>query len=256
MQQLIVTPVGGIPLVKEGDDLAEIILKKSTDQKIIIENRDIFIITQKIVSKSEGRMINLHTINASTEAKKLAELTDKDPRFVQLVLDESSCVLRQAPGTLIVEHKLGFVCANAGIDQSNVKGASEKDGEWYLLLPKDPDSTAKKIRRAIEKSTGKRIGVMIIDSHGRAWRLGVTGACIGISGIPALIDMRGHKDLFGYRLRITQIATADQLACAASLMMGESAEGKPVVHIRGFPYQLRESSLKELIRPKDKDLFR
>jgi coenzyme F420-0:L-glutamate ligase/coenzyme F420-1:gamma-L-glutamate ligase len=256
MQQLIVTPIIGIPLINEGDDLAEIILKKSKDQNISIDNGDIFIIAQKIVSKSEGRMINLDNVNASTEAKNLAEQTEKDPRFVQLVLDESSCILRQSPGALIVEHKLGFVCANAGIDHSNVKEASEKKEEWYLLLPKDPDSSAKKIRCSIEKSTGKKIGVMIIDSHGRTWRLGVTGACIGISGIPALVDMRGHEDLFGYRLRITQIATADQLACAASLMMGESDEGKPVAHIRGFPYQLREATLKELIRSKEKDLFR
>jgi len=165
-------------------------------------------------------------------------------------------VLRARPGTAIVEHRLGFVCANAGIDHSNVAGEGDAVGDWVLLLPKNPDKSAAEIRRKIETASGKHLGVMIIDSHGRAWRLGVVGTCIGLSGLPGLVDMRGQPDLFDYTLRITLIAAADELAAAASLVMGQVAEATPVVHVRGFPYPLREGSLSELIRPKEQDMFR
>jgi coenzyme F420-0:L-glutamate ligase/coenzyme F420-1:gamma-L-glutamate ligase len=161
---------------------------------------------------------------------------------------------------------LGFVCASAGIDHSNVEGirsvAAKADlnkydaEEWMLLLPEDPDASAARIRQQLETTSGVTIGVLIIDSHGRAWRLGVVGAAIGISGLPGLVDMRGQPDLFGYRLRITLIAAADELAAAASLVMGQAAEGTPVVHVRGFPYPLRNGSMKELFRPHDQDMFR
>ena len=170
-------------------------------------------------------------------------------------------------GAIIVEHKLGFVCANAGIDHSNVNppeisealredfGSPNAD-DWVLLLPEDPDQSAVNLRNQIQNRTGKRIGILIIDSHGRAWRNGTVGAAIGIAGLPGLEDLRGKPDLFGYKLQVTQVGVADELAAAASLGMGQAAEGTPVVHARGFPYPLREASVKELIRPKDQDLFR
>jgi coenzyme F420-0:L-glutamate ligase/coenzyme F420-1:gamma-L-glutamate ligase len=155
-----------------------------------------------------------------------------------------------------VEHKLGFVCANAGIDHSNVAGAGDSEEEWVLLLPADPDRSAEVLRSQIQSKTEKRIGVLIIDSHGRAWRTGTVGVAIGLAGAPGLVDLRGQQDLFDFTLRISQVGAADELAAAASLVMGQAAEGTPVVHVRGFPYQLREGSLRELIRPKEQDLFR
>jgi coenzyme F420-0:L-glutamate ligase/coenzyme F420-1:gamma-L-glutamate ligase len=159
-------------------------------------------------------------------------------------------------GTLIAEHKLGFVCANAGIDHSNVQSLGGNSDDWVLLLPENPDESARRIREELEKESGKKIGILIIDSHGRAWRMGAVGVAIGLSGIPALVDMRGKPDLFGYQLRVTLVAAADELAAAASLLMGQADEFTPVIHVRGFPYPLRESTVQELIRPKDLDLFR
>ncbi|MGZ9222390.1 MAG: coenzyme F420-0:L-glutamate ligase, partial [Anaerolineales bacterium] len=194
--------------------------------------------------------------------------TQKDARLVELILQESNEVLRTRPGTIIVEHKLGFVCANAGIDHSNVgsplpegeglevREAGDALEEWVLLLPANPDRSAETIRQEIQNKIGKRVGILIIDSHGRAWRNGTIGVAIGIAGLPGLQDLRGREDLFGFTLRITQVGVADELAAAASLMMGQAAEGTPVVHVRGFPYPLREASMKELIRPKEQDLFR
>jgi coenzyme F420-0:L-glutamate ligase / coenzyme F420-1:gamma-L-glutamate ligase len=157
---------------------------------------------------------------------------------------------------MIVEHRLGFICANAGIDHSNVAGEGNKVEEWVLLLPENPDASARALRKKLEDASGVKLGVLIIDSHGRAWRLGVVGVAIGMAGVPGLEDLRGKKDLFGYTLRITEVGVADELAAAASLVMGQADEMTPVVHVRGFKYPLRESSLKELLRPKDQDLFR
>jgi coenzyme F420-0:L-glutamate ligase/coenzyme F420-1:gamma-L-glutamate ligase len=186
----------------------------------------------------------------------LAEKIDKDPRLVELILQESKAVLRTRPGTIIVEHRLGFICANAGIDHSNVAGEAKPNEEWVLLLPENPDASAQKLRQKLEELSGAQLGVIIIDSHGRAWRQGVVGVAIGLAGLPGLVDMRGKSDLFGYNLRITTIGAGDELAAAASLVMGQANEGTPIVHIRGFPYSLREGTLNELIRPKDQDLFR
>ena len=169
---------------------------------------------------------------------------------------KAAAVLRTRPGTIIVEHKLGFVCANAGIDHSNVAGTGNSDEEFVLLLPEDPDRSARELREKLEASSGKRLGVMIIDSHGRAWRLGTSASALVLAELPAVIDERGWKDLFGYTLRITIVGVADELAAAASLLMGQAAEGTPVIHVRGFPYPLREGSLQELIRPREQDLFR
>ena len=256
MAALILTPLKDIPLIRHGDNLADILATSMQLSGIDLQDNDILVLAQKIVSKAEGRMVNLASVTPGEQARELAERSEKDARVVELMLRESSEVLRVRTGTIIVEHKLGFVCANAGIDHSNVAGAGDGKEEYVLLLPVDPDLSAGKIREEIKRSTGRNIGVMIIDSHGRAWRIGTEGVCIGLSGIPAVVDERGWKDLFGYTLRITQVGVADELAAGASLVMGQAAEGIPAVHVRGFPYPLREGSIRELNRPKDQDLFR
>jgi coenzyme F420-0:L-glutamate ligase / coenzyme F420-1:gamma-L-glutamate ligase len=253
---LILTPLTGLPLVEPGDNIAELIHNELRRLKIQLESGDVLVIAQKIISKSEGRLVNLTQVVPSQEALELAGRVQKDARFVELVLRESQSVLRTRPGTLIVEHKLGFICANAGIDHSNVQGPWGNPDDWVLLLPENPDRSAGQIRSELEKTEGVRLGVIIIDSHGRAWRMGIVGATIGLSGVPALVDLRGVPDMFGYQLRITQVAAADELAAGASLLMGQAAERSPVVHVRGFPYPLREGSLHELIRPQNEDLFR
>jgi len=253
---LTFTPLPQMPLICPGDNLANMLLASLQTARLTLEDGDILVIAQKIVSKAEGRLINLATVTPSKEAIELSKRSEKDSRLVELILRESKEVLRVRPGTIIVEHRLGFICASAGIDHSNVRGEDGNGEDWVLLLPEDPDRSALEIRRKIKIATGNRIGVMIIDSHGRAWRLGTIGTAIGISGLPGVVDERGWQDLFGYRLKITIVAAADELAAAASLVMGEAAEGIPVVHVRGFPFPLRESSLKELIRLKEDDLFR
>jgi coenzyme F420-0:L-glutamate ligase/coenzyme F420-1:gamma-L-glutamate ligase len=261
---LTFTSLPDIPLIRQGDDLAGTLLIVLRTTHIALQDGDILVLTSKIVSKAEGRFVDLATISPSEQAIELAARAEKDPRLAELILRESRAVLRVRPGTIIVEHCLGFVCASAGIDQSNVsspvskldEGPGANADDWVLLLPEDPDRSAAEIRRRLESTSGKRLGVMIIDSHGRAWRLGVVGTCIGLSGLPAIVDKRGDPDLFGYRLRITLIAAADELAAAASLVMGQADEGTPAVHVRGFPYLLREGSLGELLRPREQDMFR
>jgi coenzyme F420-0:L-glutamate ligase/coenzyme F420-1:gamma-L-glutamate ligase len=253
---LTLNAVPGIPLIQAGDDLAAILLQALAAAGIELQDGDVLVLAQKIVSKAEGRWINLIEVQPPRGAMELAEEIEKDPRLVELILQESKDVLRTRPGTIIVEHRLGFVCANAGIDHSNVAGDGSTDEEWVLLLPADPDGSAQRLRERFEQASGRRLGVLIIDSHGRAWRQGVVGTTIGLAGMPGLVDLRGQPDLFGYTLRITQIGAADELAAAASLVMGQAAEGMPLVHVRGFPYALREGSLKELLRPREQDLFR
>jgi coenzyme F420-0:L-glutamate ligase/coenzyme F420-1:gamma-L-glutamate ligase len=260
---LTLTALSGIPLIRQGDDLADVVVRALQENDRSLEDHDILVFAQKIVSKAEGRSINLATVTPSPRAIELAAQTEKDARLVELILQESKEVLRTRPGTIIVEHRLGFVCANAGIDHSNVhsplpggEGLGVRAEDWVLLLPTDPDRSAETIQHAILSKTARRVGVLIIDSHGRAWRNGTVGVAIGIAGLPGLQDLRGQPDLFGLTLRITQVGVADELAAAASLIMGQAAEGTPVVHVRGFPYPLREGSLKELLRPKEQDLFR
>jgi len=242
--------------VEPGDRLGEIIWNAIIDNHIHIESGDILVITQKIVSKAEGRLTNLASVEPSSKAIEVGAITNKDPRLIELILSESREILRAVKGHIIVEHKLGFVCANAGIDHSNVEGNDKEKENWYLLLPRNPDKSARTIKKAIEKRAGCEIGVLIIDSHGRAWRNGIVGTTIGVAGVPALVDLRGKEDIFGYKLRITQVAAVDELAASASLIMGQVDEQIPVVHVRGFPYKLRGSSSKELIRKREKDLFR
>ncbi len=253
---LVLTPLSGIPLIDAGDDLATVILVALQDNRINVEDGDVLVLAQKIVSKSEARWVELETIRASAEAQVLAERAEKDPRIVELILRESSQILRVRPGLIIAEHRLGFVCANAGIDHSNVGPTLDDRSERVLLLPENPDASAARLRRALEDRLGRRLGVLIVDSHGRSWRLGTVGMTVGLSGIPGVQDLRGWADLFGRILQITQVGVADELASAASLVMGQAAEGTPIVHARGFPYPLREGELGELIRPKEEDLFR
>jgi coenzyme F420-0:L-glutamate ligase/coenzyme F420-1:gamma-L-glutamate ligase len=229
--------------------------------EITLQNGDILVLAQKIVSKAEGRLVCLDSVvEPAIKSVVYAAEADKDPRLVELIVRESNDLIRIRPGLIIVEHRLGFICANAGIDHSNVQPPKDAENQnpedWVLLLPEDPDASAAALRERLEAETGLELGVVIIDSHGRAWRNGTVGVVIGLSGVPGVVDKRGEEDLFGYQLRVTEIGAADELAAAASLMMGQVDEGTPVVHVRGFPYPLRESVLEELLRTKEKDLFR
>ena len=252
---LNIFPVIGIPDIHEGEDLVEAIINNACSHSLNIFDNDIFIFTQKVVSKSEGRLVDLRTIKPSIRAKHISKLTQKDPGLIQLILEESKAILRIRKGLIIVRHKLGFVCANAGIDHSNTISGAEAN-HHVLLLPENPDRSAKLIQTGIEERTGCKVGVLIIDSHGRAWRNGTVGVTIGIAGVPGIVDMRGKMDLYGYKLRATLIAAADELAAAASLVMGQADESIPCVIARGFPYPLRESNLHELIRSEKNDLFK
>jgi coenzyme F420-0:L-glutamate ligase/coenzyme F420-1:gamma-L-glutamate ligase len=253
--QLILSSLPDFPLISEGDDLVQLILEGLHRCGIEPMSGDILAIAQKIVSKSEGRLVALETVKPSAEAQALAHQSGKDPRLVELILKESQRVLRARPGLIIVEHRLGFVCANAGIDSSNV-AAENIDGDGYvLLLPEDPDASARRFVDEIQRKSQVELGVLIIDSHGRAWREGAVGVTIGAAGLNTLLDLRGTPDLFGKPLLSTQVGIADELASAASIMMGQAAEGLPVIHIRGLPYPLGEGSTKDILRPKEKNLF-
>jgi coenzyme F420-0:L-glutamate ligase / coenzyme F420-1:gamma-L-glutamate ligase len=256
MSKMVLTPLEHVPVIQAEDNLVEIIFTAIKGNGLSILDGDILVIAQKIISKAEGRIVNLATVTPSPEAIKLAKVTEKDARIVELILQESSEVLRWRRGLIVVEHRLGFICANAGIDHSNVFGKGDEKGEFVLLLPVNPDQSAEVLRKGLADKYSKKIGVLIIDSHGRAWREGTAGISIGISGLPGLVDFRGKHDLFGYEMKVTQVAVADELAAGASLLMGQAAEGMPVVHVRGFPYALRDASIKELLRTRENDLFR
>ena len=249
--QMTLTALPGIPLIRPGDDLAGLIFISVKQAGIELETGDLLAVAQKIVSKAEDRTVDLSQIQPSKPARNLAEEAHKDPRLVEVILSESREVLRVRPGLIIVVHRLGFVCANAGVDHSNVEG-----DQTVLLLPEDPERSANEIRESLERASGASLGVLIIDSHGRAWRMGTEGVAIGVSQIPALLDLRGKPDLFGRRLEVTQVGLADELAAAASIVMGQADEKRPVVHVRGFPHPLREGSIREIMRPKELDLFR
>jgi coenzyme F420-0:L-glutamate ligase/coenzyme F420-1:gamma-L-glutamate ligase len=253
VRELTLIALAGIPEVQAGASLADIVLQALERSGARLAAADVLVVAQKIVSKAEGRRVPLASVRPSERARELAAQAQKDPRLMELVLREAREVLRVKPGVVIVEHRLGFVMANAGIDQSNLASG---EVESALLLPENPDASAAKLRAALLAACGVDVGVVINDSFGRAWRNGVTGVAIGVAGVPALIDMRGRTDRAGRELRVTEVAAADELAAAASLVMGQAGESLPVVLARGFPYALRESSAAELIRPRAQDLFR
>ena len=252
-QAIKLIPLEGIPLVKPGDDLPGIILKSANSSKIEWFEGDILVIAQKIVSKAEGRLVNLKQIEPSKRSIELGSLTGKDPRLVELILQESKKVIRYRKGVLVVQNEHGVILANAGIDHSNLEQDQEQD--WVLLLPKDPDLSAKKIHQELMEKTGLHLGVIINDSIGRAWRNGTIGTAIGVAGLPAIVDLRGRKDLFGNPLRGSEEAVADELASAASLIQGQADEALPVVLIQGFQSQTANIPASGLIRPKETDLF-
>ena len=251
-RELHLTALPGIPEVTRDASLGALLFDAMARAQIKLQAGDILVLAQKMVSKAEGRVVQLASVTPSERAQSIAREANKDPRIVELILRESRKVLRVKQGIIIVEHKLGFVMANAGIDQSNVPGSDEA----ALLLPEAPDASAHKLCDELCETCGVEVGVLIIDSFGRAWRNGVTGTAIGIAGLPGLVDLRGNKDREGRKLKVTQVAVADELAAAASLLMGQADEGTPAVLVRGFPYALRDGSVKELLRPEAEDLFR
>ena len=238
-----------LPLIKEGDDLAEIILRLLENMGMTLEDDDIVLVTEKIVSKSQGRLVDMKTVTPTEEAEKLADATDKDPRVVELILRESREIVLTGPNFIITETRDGFVCANAGIDSSNVVEGKVK------LLPLDPDRAAEEIRQKIEKTLGKHIGVVISDSFGRPFRSGSVGVAIGASGLTALWDRRGETDLYGRTLESTRVAVADCIASAANLVTGDGSEGIPVAVIKGLKFT-GVGRAADLIRPKEEDRFR
>jgi len=253
-RRMILTALDDVPAIRPGDDLARIIIDAMRGTGVSPESGDVLVLAQKIVSKAEGRQVRLSGVIPSARACELAVTAQKDPRVVELILAESVEVLRCVPGVIIVEHRLGFILANAGIDASNVDEPEED--EVVLLLPQDPDASAAGLRERLREMVGCELGIVINDSFGRAWRNGTVGTAIGLSGPPGLWDMRGLPDRGGRILRHTEVGVADELAAAASLLMGQADEGLPAVHVRGLPYGLRSSSVQELIRPRRHDLFR
>ena len=246
--------VEGLPLVAPGDDVADLIVAGLDRAALRPRANDIVVVAQKIISKAENRFVDLAAIDPSDRARKIAAAVDKDPRLVEVILAESKRVVRQGRNLLITEHRLGYVMANAGIDQSNVDPA---DGsQRVLLLPRDPDQSAEALRRRLSAHYDCPLGVIINDSFGRAWRRGTVGVALGAAGIPSLLDLRGRADLFGRALRVSIVGLADELAAAASLVMGQAAEAVPVVLVRGGAWTQQPLPAGALIRPAPEDLFR
>jgi coenzyme F420-0:L-glutamate ligase/coenzyme F420-1:gamma-L-glutamate ligase len=239
----------GLPEIQLGDDLPEQIAKAARKARIPFENGDVLVVAQKIISKAEGAVVRLATIRPSPQALALAERLKKDPRAIEVVLQQSRRIVR-SDHVLIAETRHGFVCANAGVDHSNVPGE-----DIVTLLPRDPDESAKKLALALRERTGKRIAVIISDTFGRPWRLGLTNVAIGASGVPVLHDLRGTRDRDGKPLTATILAVADELAAAAGLLMRKSA-GSPVILIRGYRYKPSSDPAATIIRPAVEDLFR
>ncbi len=251
--RLEIFAIPGLPMVRVGDDIPALIADAMVKAGLTLRDRDVVVIAQKIVSKAEGRTVDLATVVPSAEAIALAAEVEKDPRIVEVVLSESVRVVRSRPNLMIMQHRLGFVMANAGVDQSNV---APTDGvQRALLLPVDPDGSAETIRARLAERFGVMVGCVINDSFGRPWRRGTAGVAIGCAGLPALIDLRGHPDLFGRILEVSIIGFADEIAAAASLLQGQAAEGQPVVIVRGLSWSAPNAQIAELVRPPDEDLF-
>ena len=239
-----------MPLVAAGDDLAELIADALQRSDTQLDDHDVLVVAQKIVSKAEGRLVDLATVVPSEQARRRARQTGKDPRLVELILRESVRVVRQTDSLIITENTIGIVMANSGVDQSNIEAGHA------LLLPEDPDRSAVTLRQQLMQRLSKTVGVVIADSMGRAWRKGIVGHAIGVAGVQALVDLRTSLDLFGRALRVTQIGLADEIASAATVVMGQGGEGRPVVLVRGFGGFDQPTNARELVRDKDRDLFR
>lgn len=252
MRRTTLTALPDFPLVAAGTDLADLLAGELERHGLMLEDGDILVLAQKIISKAEGRLVDLASVTPSPEAIRVAGEAGKDPRLVELILSESRRVVRVRQDLLIVEHRLGFVMANAGVDQSNVG----TQADVALLLPENPDGSADALRTALGARFGVRLGVIISDSFGRAWRRGVCGVAIGASGLPCLLDKRGDLDLFGRELKVTVIGFADEIAAAASLVMGQADEGCPVVLVRGLTWQPQEGRATDMVRAAAEDLFR
>jgi coenzyme F420-0:L-glutamate ligase / coenzyme F420-1:gamma-L-glutamate ligase len=250
---LTITPLNQLPLLKEGDDLAGIIVSRAKQLGFGIRNRDLVVIGQKAVSKAEGRITDTSDVKPSAKAARIAKKTGKSAQFVEIVLRESSKVLRADKDAFIVRTKRGATCLNAGVDKSNVKGNTT-----YALLPQDPDASARRLRKRIEQLTGKQVGVVICDTRSRPFRKGQVEESIGVAGLSPLIDYRGQKDLFGYTLRFKNVSLADELASAAELVMGQGRERSPVAIVRGLKrvrFQDRATSRALVVRTEE-DLFK
>ena len=250
---LTLTALAGLPLVKPGDDLGTVLTAALRQTGVAPRDQDVIVVAQKVVSKAEGRLVDLTTVVPSDRAVEVANEVNKDARLVELILSESTEIIRKKRDVLIVAHRLGFIMANAGVDQSNVAG---EGSEQALLLPRDPDGSAAALKARLDGEFGVNVGVVINDSFGRAWRLGVVGVALGAAGIPVLRNMVGVPDLFGRKMRVTEVAVADEIAAAASLLMGQGAEGQPAIHMRGFDWADTPAPASALLRPKNQDLFR
>lgn len=247
-----VTALASVPVVQPGADLCRVIVDAVAANGMALADGDVVVLAQKIVSKAEGRQVALDSVAPSPAALDLAAQTGKDARLVELILSEAEAVVRIRPNLLIVRHRLGLVLANAGIDQSNVLPG---EGPQALLLPLDPDASAAQLRARLAAATGRTVAVLVIDSLGRAWRMGTTGTAIGVAGLPAVLDLRGRADLTGRRLESSELGLADEIAAAASLAMGQADEGTPIVIIRGLNYAADGSDARTIIRPREMDLF-
>ncbi len=252
--RLEIIALDGIPLVQAGDDLAVLVREALGRSDLQLRGGDVVVVAQKIVSKAEGRTVELSDVKPGPRAVELAREVEKDPRLVELILSETKRIVRSGPNVLIVEHRLGHIMANAGVDQSNV-GA--QDGvERALLLPRDPDASAETLRAALSEHAGVPVGVIINDSFGRPWRVGTVGVALGVAGLPAVKDLRGRPDLTGRPLRVSVTGFADEIAAAASLIMGQGDEGRPVALVRGLTWHEPESKADALLRTAHEDLFR
>ena len=248
--QLQVIGLVGLPEVRPGDDLPSLIIEAARKQGARLQDGDVLVVTQKVVSKAEGRLVDLRDVQPSARAREVAKATGRDPRLVEVILRESRRIVRQAGQVLITETKHGFVCANAGVDASNVGG-----GDLVALLPEDPDRSAEAIRRAIEERAGVSVAVIVSDTFGRPWREGHTNVAVGVAGMSPVRDYVGQRDPFGFELRVSTMAVADELAAAAEPVMGKLSR-IPVVIVRGFAFEPGAGSAQELIRPPERDLFR
>ena len=254
IKAVTLTAVPGIPLIAPGDDLGTILADALKRCGIVPRDRDVLVIAQKVVSKAEGRYVNLRDIVPSARASELATIVNKDARMVEVILSETKDVVRFRKDVLIVTHRLGFVMANAGVDQSNIEHPSGE--ERALLLPVNPDASCAALKAQLDLAFDADLGIVINDSFGRPWRNGVVGVALGAAGLPALLDLVGAPDLFGRTMRVTEVAFADEIAAAASLIMGQTDEGLPLVHIRGLAWDQPPRNAAALLRPKEQDLFR